>query len=84
MRPKHPHAAESGVGKYIARESERAQVCITGKERVANAHPQNLAPGPQGPGAIFFRDLSRKRGDGGSAEKNNLNSRYFRSSALPR
>ena len=54
MRPKHPHAAESGVGKHTARESERAQSCAAGKERVANAHPQNLASGPQGPGAIFF------------------------------
>ena len=41
MRPKHPHAAESGVGKHTARESERAQACATGKERVANAHPHN-------------------------------------------
>jgi len=40
MRPKHPHAAESGVGKHTARESERAQSCAAGKERVANAHPQ--------------------------------------------
>jgi len=54
MRPKHPHAAESGVGKHTARESERAQSCAAGKERVANAHPQNLALGPQGPGALFF------------------------------
>ena len=54
MRPKHPHAAESGVGKHTARESERAQSCAAGKERVANAHPQNLAPGLQSPGAEFF------------------------------
>ena len=52
MRPKHPHAAESGVGKHTARESERAQACATGKERVANAHSHKLAseaaklPGP--------------------------------------
>ncbi len=46
MRPKHPHAAESGVGKHIARESERVQACAAGKERVTNAHPHNLAPGP--------------------------------------
>jgi len=32
MRPKPPHAAESGVGKHTARESERAQACVTGKE----------------------------------------------------
>jgi hypothetical protein len=43
MRPKHPHAAESGVGKYTARESERVQACATGKERVTNAHPHKLA-----------------------------------------
>ena len=43
MRPKHPHAAESGVGKHTARESERAQACATGKERVANAHSHKLA-----------------------------------------
>lgn len=52
MRPKHPHAAESGVGKHIARESERVQACAAGKERVTNAHPHQLAseasklPGP--------------------------------------
>ncbi len=44
MRPRHPHAAESGVGKHTARESESAQECAAGKERVANAHPQKLAP----------------------------------------
>jgi len=44
MRPKHPHAAESGVGKHIARESERVQACANGKERVTNAHPHKLAP----------------------------------------
>jgi hypothetical protein len=38
MRPKHPHAAESGVGKHTARESERVQACANGKERVTNAH----------------------------------------------
>jgi small subunit ribosomal protein S12 len=30
MRPKHLHAAESGVGKHITRESERAQACAAG------------------------------------------------------
>lgn len=44
MRPRHPHAAESGVGKHTARESESAQACADGKERVANAHPHKLAP----------------------------------------
>ncbi len=54
MRPKHPHAAESGVGKHTARESERVQACAAGKERVTHAHPQNLASGSQDPGALFF------------------------------
>jgi len=40
MRPRHPHAAESGVGKHTARESESAQACAIGEERVA---------GPSGP-----------------------------------
>jgi acetyl esterase/lipase len=44
MRPRHPHAAESGVGKHTARESERVQACAAGKERVTNAHPHKLAP----------------------------------------
>jgi len=52
MRPIHPHAAESGVGKHTARESERVQACATGKERVTSAHSHKLAseasklPGP--------------------------------------
>ena len=51
MRPRHPHAAESGVGKHTARESESAQACAAGKERVANAHPHiwprdRKVPGP--------------------------------------
>ena len=54
MRPRHPHAAESGVGKHTARESERVQACAAGKERVTNAHPHNLALEPQGSGAILF------------------------------
>jgi hypothetical protein len=41
MRPKHPHAAESGVGKHTARESESAKACADGEERVANAHSHN-------------------------------------------
>ena len=61
MRPKHPHAAESGVGKHTARESERAQACAAGKERVANAHPHNLALEPQGSGAILFLELRAHR-----------------------
>jgi hypothetical protein len=44
MRPKHPPAAESGVGEHTARESESAQACAAGEERVANAHSHQLAP----------------------------------------
>jgi len=54
MRPKHPHAAESGVGKHTARESERAQACAIGKERVANAHPQIWPRDRKVPGPYFF------------------------------
>jgi len=54
MRPRHPHAAESGVGKHTARESESAQACAIGEERVANAHSAacgclGLMAGPSGP-----------------------------------
>jgi hypothetical protein len=55
MRPKHPRAAESGVGKHIARESESAKACAAGKERVANAHPHKLAPeASKLPGPFLF------------------------------
>lgn len=54
MRPRHPHAAESGVGKHTARESESAQACAAGKERVANAHPQKLAPEASKTSGAFF------------------------------
>ena len=58
MRPKHPHAAESGVGKHTARESESAQACAAGKERVANAHSQKLASeASKLPGPFFLPDL---------------------------
>src|SRR5258707_15821487 len=60
MRPRHPHAAESGVGKHTARESERAQACATGKERVANAHPQKLASEPSKSSGAFFIALMRR------------------------
>ncbi len=51
MRPSPPHAAESGVGKHTARERERAQACVTGKECVAHTHPpiwprDRKVPGP--------------------------------------
>jgi len=45
MRPRHPHAAESGVGKYTARESECVQACAAGKERVTNARFGHSLPG---------------------------------------
>ncbi len=54
MRPKHPHAAESGVGKHTARESESAKACAAGKERVANAHPHKLAPEASKTSGAFF------------------------------
>jgi uncharacterized Zn-finger protein len=53
MRPKHPHAAESGVGEHTARESEAPNVCV-GKERVANAHPQIWLRDRKVPGPYFF------------------------------
>src|SRR4051812_20452384 len=55
MRPKHLRAAESGVGKHTARESERVQACAAGKERVTNAHPHKLAPEAEKlPGPFLF------------------------------
>jgi hypothetical protein len=54
MRPKHPHAAESGVGKHTARESERAQSCAIGKECVANTQPQIWPRDRKVPGPYFF------------------------------
>jgi hypothetical protein len=74
MRPKHLHAAESGVGKHTARESERVQACAAGKERVTNAHPHKLAPeAARLPGPfLFFRAMKRKdaKGREGYAKKN--------------
>lgn len=59
MRPRHPHAAESGVGKHTARESESVQACAAGKERVTNAHPHKLAPeAPKASGAFFVLGIS--------------------------
>src|SRR3982751_6387107 len=54
MRPRHPHAAESGVGKHTARESERVQACAAGKERVTSAHPHKLAPEASKTSGAFF------------------------------
>ena len=54
MRPRHPHAAESGVGKHTARESERVQACAAGKERVTNAHSHKLAPEASKTSGAFF------------------------------
>lgn len=61
MRPKPPHAAESGVGKHTARESERAQACVTGKECVANTHPQIWPRDRKVPGPYFFRGSIARR-----------------------
>ena len=76
MSPKHPHAAESGVGKHTTRESERAQACAAGKERVANAHPHKLAPeASKTSGAFFvFRDRDPSRVPGRTAEGSYTNS----------
>jgi hypothetical protein len=53
MRSKTSHAAKSGVGEHTARESESAQ--RVRRERVRGEHPPpNLAPEPQGSGALFF------------------------------
>jgi hypothetical protein len=52
MRPKHPHAAESGVGEHTARESESAKQCAR-EERAANAL-LNLAPERKRSGAFSF------------------------------
>src|SRR5262245_51666844 len=62
MRPKHPHAAESGVGKHTARESERVQACAAGKERVTNAHPHKLAPEASKTSGAFLLSRHRARG----------------------
>lgn len=61
MRPRHPHAAESGVGKHTARESESAKACAAGKERVANAHPHKLAPEGKTSGAFLFSKFQSGR-----------------------
>lgn len=61
MRPRHPPAAESGVGKHTARESERVQACAAGKERVTHAHPQIWPSGPQGSGGLIFSAFARYR-----------------------
>jgi hypothetical protein len=53
MRSRTSHAAESGVGEHKARESESAQHCATGKSAWRAPTP-NLAPEPQGSGALFF------------------------------
>jgi hypothetical protein len=57
MRSKTSHAAKSGVGEHTARESESAQ--RVRRERVRGEHPPpNLAPEPQGSGALFFYGTS--------------------------
>lgn len=62
MRPIHPHAAESGVGKHTARESESAQACAAGKERVANAHSHKLASeASKTSGAFLFLERGRSQ-----------------------
>jgi len=63
MRSKTSHAAKSGVGEHTARESESAQ--RVHRERVRGEHPPpNLAPEPQGSGALFFYGSASYRGNG--------------------
>jgi len=69
MRPKHPHAAESGVGEHTARESERAQQCAIGKERVANAHPHIWPRSRKVPGPYCFLVASLRPNPGVLATK---------------
>jgi len=51
MRPKHPHAAESGVGEHTARESEAPNSVPLGKSAWRTPTPKF------GPGTERFRGL---------------------------
>ncbi len=51
MRPKPPHAAESGVGKHKARESEAPNIVPSGKSAWRTPTPKF------GPGTARFRGL---------------------------
>ena len=51
MRPRHPHAAESGVGKHTARESEAPNGVPSGKSAWRTPTPKF------GPGTARFRGL---------------------------
>jgi len=53
MRSISSHAAKSGVGEHTARESECAQRMRWERAR-GERPPPNLAPEPQGSGALFF------------------------------
>jgi hypothetical protein len=53
MRLRTSHAAKSGVGEYTARESECAQRMRRERAR-GERPPPNLAPEPQGSGALFL------------------------------
>ena len=55
MRPKHPHAAESGVGKHTARESEAPNSVPLGKSAWRTPTPK-FGPGTaRSRGLIVFR-----------------------------
>ena len=56
MRSKTSHAAKSGVGEHTARESESAQ-CVPMGKSAWRAPTPNLAPEPQGSGALFVFGL---------------------------
>jgi hypothetical protein len=63
MRPKHPHAAESGVGEHTARESERAQCVPSGKSAWRTPTPK-FGPGTaRSRGLIFYIDPGSPAGD---------------------
>jgi hypothetical protein len=55
MRLRTSHAAKSGVGEHTARESECAQRMRWERAR-GERPPPNLAPEPQGSGALLFLD----------------------------
>ena len=74
MRSRTSHAAKSGVGEYTARESESAQRMRRERAR-GERPPPNLAPEPQGSGALFFCGFDCGAGAGKRATRSTLPSR---------
>ena len=67
MRPRHPHAAESGVGKHTARESEAPNSVSLGKSAWRTPTPK-FGPGTaRSRGLIVFRihELASRKGRNG-------------------